>query len=216
MKIPIDLSESFLIEFAGMPGVGKSFLSKRLFDQITLENKNIFLNTHITDYRNNKSRLLFKLRLFILLFLRYPRSFIVAFVSTRNYPIKYKLSLILNWIVAIGSIKLNLHYSKIILDQGLVQMLWSSIYRYPGISDSDAIKSIDTVLDFLKIDQVSVLWIESPQALESYIRRHNQLKLNYTLKDREKILSTSRRIKNIIFNSSRIKAFEIQNIIPVY
>ena len=216
MKIPINLTECFLIEFAGMPGVGKSFLSKKLFDQIALENKNIFLTTHITDYRNKRNRLLFKLRLLILLFLRYPRSFIVAFILTKDYPIKHKLSLILNWIVAIGSIKLNLHYSKIILDQGLVQMLWSSMYRYPGISDLDAIKSIDTVLDFLKIDQVSVLWIESAQALESYVRRHNQLKLNYILKDREKILSTSKRIKKIIFSYSRIKAFEIQNTIPTY
>ena len=77
----------------------------------------------------------------------------VAFILTKDYPIKHKLSLILNWIWVIGSIKLNLHYSKIILDQGLVQMLWSSMYRYPGISDLDAIKSIDTVLDFLKIDK---------------------------------------------------------------
>ena len=53
LKIPIKFTESYLIEF-GMPGVGKSFLSKN-FDQIALENKNIFLNTHITDYRNKRN-----------------------------------------------------------------------------------------------------------------------------------------------------------------
>ena len=121
-----------IVEFFGMPGSGKTFIAKHLIDCLRQEGFRVSDRAVVLSQERSWKRVLGKIGLVIrgLLFGNGILRSVLAIVS--NYEIAglgTKIKLVFNWLYLCTLIRDDSKHSEyIILDQGLGQALWSTLY----------------------------------------------------------------------------------------
>ncbi len=130
--LELDKNEINIIEFSGSPGAGKSYVSSRFYEDI--KEHSYDSNYHTIDIFVNKkwTRLFYKLYKILKLALL-KMNIILGGIRIvrifRNLKVVDRLRLIINLLYICSVVHKNIKMNKLlILDQGIIQALWSCIF----------------------------------------------------------------------------------------
>jgi len=118
-------NNSCLIEFVGLPGVGKSYLLDHLASELASTGYKLYVPVALVSKQRTR-RVLSKLSLVLRFSFCNPVIFIIlvkAFGRRTHYRLFF------NWLFVLASIQKMRGFSYGLLDQGIVQAIWSCQYR---------------------------------------------------------------------------------------
>jgi len=149
-------SDKYLIEFAGLPGVGKSFLHHKLFIGLQSSNAKVYFpRVYLVERRFQK--ILLKLSVVFIFILQ---NISASILLIRAFNARFHFKLLFNWFFVLASVQRMQKISYGLLDQGIIQAIWSCLYRgidYKTELLSEAITQVLHKADIRKIIVVQVL-----------------------------------------------------------
>ncbi|SEA11179.1 AAA domain-containing protein [Desulfuromusa kysingii] len=128
-----DFGSGTVIEFFGAPGVGKSYLAKGLSSYFKANSVNVSDQSLAVGQMSRLHRLVYKNRIIIPMLVLKPRILWIllafAFKAGVKTPAAF-MRVLVNWLYIVALMQRELkHYGVVILDQGIVQALWSTVFR---------------------------------------------------------------------------------------
>lgn len=135
-----------IVEFFGLPGSGKTFLSRRLVDAFRSNGMHVSDRSILLSHMSSTRRIILKVSL-VLWWLprnaRLLREVVSLVLSCKPIRPRKTLKLLYNWLYIISLIKAELRSNDIVvLDQGIGQALWSTLFYGQKRPDSESMVGI--------------------------------------------------------------------------
>tara|TARA_R110002110_G_scaffold2830_1_gene14165 strand:+ start:97183 stop:97893 length:711 start_codon:yes stop_codon:yes gene_type:complete len=146
-------SDKYLIEFAGLPGVGKSFLLHYLVTELQNSNKKLYLpKVYLVERRWRK--VLIK---FFVVFSFISQNLSTSLLLLRSFYVRFHFRLVFNWFFVLASVQRMRGFSYGLLDQGIVQAIWSCQYRGVNLKAKLISSAISRVIRKAGITQIIIV-----------------------------------------------------------
>jgi hypothetical protein len=128
-----DFGSGTVIEFFGAPGVGKSYLAKGLSSYFKANSVKVSDQSLAVGQMSRFHRLMYKNRIIIPFLVLKPKILWILLGFTFQAGVRTPaafMRVLVNWLYIVALMHRELkHYSLVILDQGIVQALWSTVFR---------------------------------------------------------------------------------------
>ena len=150
-----------VIELFGTPGIGKSYLAKGLVTQFRAGGKSVSDRSVVVGDMARFRRIIYKVSIIILMLvitpvrLRLLPGFILKAGVKR--PMAF-IQVLVNWLYIVALIRSEVRrYDIVILDQGIAQAVWSTIFRSDIANPDTSAKLMKYVLMACGIRQLVVV-----------------------------------------------------------
>lgn len=167
--LELDQSEINIVEFSGSPGTGKSYASSRFYEHIKEHLHDT--NYHTIDIFVNKKWIrlinkLYKILKLALLNMHIILRAIRIINIFKNLKLMDRLRLIVNLLYICSVVHKNIKMNKLlILDQGIIQALWSCIFYNGEVFDRDKLKKyLDILFNNLGITSMIIYDVKSDKS----------------------------------------------------
>lgn len=164
------------IEFFGLPGSGKTFVSWHFSDFLESKGEDVSRRGIQIASQGWFGRVYFKLLLVIYCIFKNPKALGAAFAIVRKFSFsenKYFIKILFNWYYICGLIVRGSQKKEyLVFDQGISQALWSTAFYSKTIPRQDILfKAISNFIEQLPIRSITVAHV---WAVESTVRSRLQ------------------------------------------
>lgn len=186
--------KGLVVECFGMPGVGKTFFAKALQTKLTEAGLSVDSRFLRPADEPRIKRVLYKLRLVVpFLFIRPGCSWtLLRFVLQVGVTNPRDFSIVLfNWFYVAASIRRGLRAGAVVLlDQGMAQAVWSTVYRGKESTPADVKQLFKRLQVELNLDEIFAVHVQAEEHVvidRVHKRQHGGSPL-----DKAKDISTNR------------------------
>lgn len=193
-----------IIEFFGLPGSGKSILAQNLAIELEKNNVSYYNIVYNVSHKSKAYRIIYKFFILLKELLKSPHKFfkqISIIYNTRQKNLKDLIKVIINWFFITNIIKENIankdRKGYVILDQGVIQAIWSINFNSDREVDYHEILKYTDIPDYMVI----------VTANEENINK----RLLARIGEQSRLENYAGQKMNLVFNKARDGFFNIKN-----